>query len=55
MRTVKIKDGLADHLMTDSRYPIMSGLAVAIIRPAEHWTTGQQPSGFTPTQATSQA
>ena len=42
-----IKDGQADHLMDDTRYLIMSGLARAIIRPAEQWTTGKQPSAFT--------
>ena len=33
--------------MDDMRYLIMSGLAVATIRPAEQWTTGKQPTGFT--------
>jgi len=37
----KIKDGQADHLMDDTRYLIMSGLAVASIRPAHMWTTGK--------------
>ena len=44
---LKIKDGQADHLVDDTRYLIMSGLAAAIIRPAEQWTTARQPSGFT--------
>lgn len=37
----RIKDGQADHLMDDTRYLVMSGLAVAAIRPAEQWTTGK--------------
>jgi len=37
----RIKDGQADHLMDDTRYLVMSGLAVATIRPAEQWTTGK--------------
>ena len=40
----KIKDGQADHLMDDTRYLIMSGLAVASIRPAHLWTTGKTQS-----------
>lgn len=41
-----IKDGQADHLMDDTRY-LVAGIAKAIIRPADQWTTGKQPSGFT--------
>lgn len=43
----RIKDGQADHLMDCTRYLVMSGLARAVIRPAEQWTTGKQPVGFT--------
>ena len=43
----RIKDGQADHLMDCSRYLVMSGLARAVIRPAEQWTTGKQATGFT--------
>lgn len=38
----QIKDGQADHLMDTTRYLVMTGLAAAIIRPAEQWTTGKQ-------------
>jgi hypothetical protein len=38
----KIKDGQADHLMDDTRYLVMSGIAIAIVRPAHMWTTGAQ-------------
>lgn len=40
-----IKDGQADHLMDDTRY-LVNGIAHAIIRPAEQWTTGKQANGF---------
>ena len=43
----RIKDGQADHLMDDTRYLIMSGLARAVIRPPEQWTTGKQTHVFT--------
>jgi hypothetical protein len=42
----RIKDGQADHLMDDTRY-LTAGIANAIIRPAEQWTTGRQANGFT--------
>jgi len=42
----KIKDGQQDHLMDDTRYLVMSGLAVATIRPAHLWTTGKQQGTF---------
>lgn len=41
-----IKDGQADHLMDDTRYLVMSGLAVATIRPPDQWTTGKGQSRF---------
>jgi hypothetical protein len=36
----RIKDGQADHLMDTTRYLILSGLARAIIRPANMWRRG---------------
>lgn len=42
----RIKDGQADHLMDCTRY-LVAGIASAIIRPAEQWTTGKQPNAFT--------
>lgn len=38
----RVKDGQADHLMDDTRYLIMSGLAVACVRPADMWTIGRK-------------
>jgi len=42
----RIKDGQKDHLMDCTRYLVMSGLAVATIRPAEQWTTGKMGPQF---------
>jgi hypothetical protein len=42
----KIKDGQADHLLDDTRYLILSGLARAAIRPSEQWTTGRAQTRF---------
>jgi hypothetical protein len=33
----RVKDGQNDHLMDDTRYLVMSGLARAIVRPANMW------------------
>jgi len=43
----RIKDGQADHLMDATRYLVMSGIARAVIRPAEQWTTGRGQPIFT--------
>jgi hypothetical protein len=43
----KIKDGQDDHLMDCMRYVVLSGLAVATIRPAHQWTTGGQKTQHT--------
>jgi len=37
----RVKDGLADHLMDDTRYIVRSGIGAASIRPAHLWTTGK--------------
>jgi hypothetical protein len=42
----KIKDGQADHLMDCTRYIVLSGLARAVVRPADMWTTGRVGSKF---------
>jgi hypothetical protein len=42
----RIKDGQQDHLMDATRFLIMSGLSVAVIRPSEQWTTGRTAGSF---------
>lgn len=42
----KVKDGQADHLMDTTRYIVNSGLARAVVRPADLWTTGRTSPTF---------